>query len=99
MGPLCLLFSLLCSSSLHLKDALTAVGEKVCLEVSSCLVLCGLTPFTTEKETVLKGQIQAVASPDDPIRRIIGMFGCRWAAGMCPWRAGTQAPLKKSRRV
>ncbi|KAF0876849.1 T-complex protein 11-like protein 1 isoform X1 [Crocuta crocuta] len=57
--------------SFHLKDALTAVGEKVCLEVSSCLVLCGLTPFTTEKETVLKGQIQAVASPDDPIRRII----------------------------
>ncbi|XP_044895052.1 T-complex protein 11-like protein 1 isoform X3 [Felis catus] len=57
--------------SFHLKDALTTIGEKVCLEVSGCLALCGLTPFTTEKETVLKGQIQAVASPDDPIRRII----------------------------
>lgn len=70
-----LLLSFLCSSSFHLKDALTTVGEKVCLEVSSCLSLCGFTPFTTDKETVLKGQIQAVASPDDPIRRIMGMFG------------------------
>nr|XP_055157170.1 T-complex protein 11-like protein 1 [Nyctereutes procyonoides]XP_055157171.1 T-complex protein 11-like protein 1 [Nyctereutes procyonoides]XP_055157172.1 T-complex protein 11-like protein 1 [Nyctereutes procyonoides] len=57
--------------SFHLKDALTTIGEKVCLEVSSCLALCGLTPFTAEKEAVLKGQIQAVANPDDPIRRIM----------------------------
>ncbi|XP_037378396.1 T-complex protein 11-like protein 1 isoform X1 [Talpa occidentalis] len=57
--------------SFHLKDALTTVGEKVCLEVSSCLSLCGFTPFTPDKETALKGQIQAVASPDDPIRRIM----------------------------
>lgn len=71
--PLCLL-SFLYPSSFHLKDALTTIGEKVCLEVSSCLALCGLTPFTTEKEAVLKGQIQAVASPDDPIRRIMGTF-------------------------
>ncbi|XP_036896365.1 T-complex protein 11-like protein 1 isoform X2 [Sturnira hondurensis] len=57
--------------SFQLKDALTTIGEKVCLEVSSHLSLCGLAPFTTDKETVLKGQIQAVASPDDPIRRIM----------------------------
>nr|XP_005890940.1 PREDICTED: T-complex protein 11-like protein 1 [Bos mutus]XP_005890941.1 PREDICTED: T-complex protein 11-like protein 1 [Bos mutus] len=57
--------------SFHLEDALTAVGEKVCLEVSSCLSLCGLSPLTTDKEAVLKGQIQAVASPDNPIRRIV----------------------------
>lgn len=57
--------------SFHLQEALTAVGEKVCLEVSSRLSLCGFAPFTTDKETVLKGQIQAVASPDDPIRRIM----------------------------
>ncbi|XP_007941468.1 T-complex protein 11-like protein 1 [Orycteropus afer afer] len=56
--------------SFHLKDALTAIGEKVCVEVSSCLTLCG-TPFTTDMETVLKGQIQAVASPDNPIRKIM----------------------------
>ncbi|XP_059565752.1 T-complex protein 11-like protein 1 isoform X2 [Myotis daubentonii] len=57
--------------SFHLKDALTTIGEKVCLEVSSCLSPCGFTPFTTDKEIVLKGQIQAVASPDNPIRRIM----------------------------
>ncbi|KAF6106617.1 t-complex 11 like 1 [Phyllostomus discolor] len=57
--------------SFHLRDALTTIGEKVCLEVSSRLSLCGFAPFTADKETVLKGQIQAVASPDDPIRRIM----------------------------
>lgn len=57
--------------SFRLKDALTTIGEKVCLEVSSCLSQCGFAPFTMDKETVLKGQIQAVASPDDPIRRIM----------------------------
>ncbi|XP_036182199.1 T-complex protein 11-like protein 1 isoform X2 [Myotis myotis] len=61
--------------SFHLKDALTTIGEKVCLEVSSCLSLCGFTPFTTDKEIVLKGQIQAVASPDNPIRRIMEVRG------------------------
>lgn len=57
--------------SFHLRDALTTIGEKVCLEVSSRLSLCGFAPLTTDKEAVLKGQIQAVASPDDPIRRIM----------------------------
>ncbi|XP_004446924.1 T-complex protein 11-like protein 1 isoform X2 [Dasypus novemcinctus] len=51
--------------SFYLKDALITIGEKVCMEVSSCLSL------SSDKETVLKGQIQAVASPDDPIRRIM----------------------------
>ncbi|XP_032495295.1 T-complex protein 11-like protein 1 isoform X1 [Phocoena sinus] len=57
--------------SFHLEDALTTVGEKVCLEVSSCLSLCGFSPLTMDKEAVLKGQIQAMASPDNPIRRIV----------------------------
>ena len=67
--------SLLCSSSFHLEDALTSIGEKVCLEVRSCLSLCGSSPFSINKETVLKGQVQALASPDDPIRRIVGTCG------------------------
>lgn len=57
--------------SFQLEDALTSIGEKVCLEVSSCLSMCGSSPFSVSKETVLKGQIQALASPDDPIRRIM----------------------------
>ncbi|KAH0516673.1 T-complex protein 11-like protein 1 [Microtus ochrogaster] len=58
--------------SFHLEDALTSIGENVCLEVRSCLSLCGPSPFSTNEETVLKGQVQALASPDDPIRRIVG---------------------------
>ncbi|KAB1272861.1 T-complex protein 11-like protein 1 [Camelus dromedarius] len=61
----------LAQHSFHLEDALTTVGEKVCLEVSSCLSLCGFSPLTTDKEAVLKGQVHAVASPDNPIRRIV----------------------------
>ncbi|XP_006883800.1 PREDICTED: T-complex protein 11-like protein 1 [Elephantulus edwardii] len=57
--------------SFHLKDALTDIGDKVCMEVSSSLSLCGFTPFTTDKETMLKGQIQALASRDNRIRRIM----------------------------
>lgn len=57
--------------SFNLEDTLTSIGEKVCLEVSSCLSLCGSPPFSINKETALKGQIQALASPDDPIRRIV----------------------------
>ncbi|KAM5248343.1 T-complex protein 11-like protein 1 [Ctenodactylus gundi] len=57
--------------SFHLEEALTAIGEKVCLEVNSCLSLCGFSPLPPDKETVLKGQIEAVASLDDPVRRIM----------------------------
>ncbi|XP_008065351.1 T-complex protein 11-like protein 1 [Carlito syrichta] len=57
--------------SFRLEEALAAVGEKVCLEVRSCLVLSGACPLPSDKEAALKGQIRAVASPDDPIRRIM----------------------------
>lgn len=57
--------------SFHLEDSLTAIGEKVCVEVSSRLSLCGFSPLTADQETAFKGQIQAVASPDDPVRRIV----------------------------
>ena len=51
--------------------------------MSSCLSLCGLSPLTTDKEAVLKGQIQAVASPDNPIRRIVGTSWGESGPGMC----------------
>ncbi|XP_019406877.1 PREDICTED: T-complex protein 11-like protein 1 [Crocodylus porosus] len=57
--------------SFNLGDALATIGEKVCAEVNSCLSHHGFTPFTTEKETVLKGQIQAVANPDNTICKLI----------------------------
>lgn len=83
------------SSSFNLKESLATVGEKVCAEVNSCLSQHGFTPFSAEREAVLKGQIQAVASPDNSICKLIGRSGrvlcspCLWN-----WRWGVcRAPL------
>ncbi|XP_013369434.1 PREDICTED: T-complex protein 11-like protein 1 isoform X1 [Chinchilla lanigera] len=57
--------------SFRLDEALTTVGEKVCQELSSCLALCGSPALSSDRETVLKGRIQAVGSRDDPVRRIM----------------------------
>ncbi|XP_052551610.1 T-complex protein 11-like protein 1 isoform X2 [Tympanuchus pallidicinctus] len=57
--------------SFNLKESLATIGEKVCAEVNGCLSQHGFAPFTAEKETVLKGQIQAVANPDNTICKLI----------------------------
>ncbi|NXD43472.1 T11L1 protein, partial [Copsychus sechellarum] len=57
--------------SFNLKESLASVGEKVCAEVNSCLSQHGFTLFSAEREAVLKGQIQAVASPDNSICKLI----------------------------
>lgn len=40
--------------------------------MSRCLALCGAAPCTPDKETALKGHIQALASADEPVRRLMG---------------------------
>ncbi|NXY85270.1 T11L1 protein, partial [Alcedo cyanopectus] len=57
--------------SFNLKESLATIGEKVCVEVNSCLAQHGFAPFSAERETVLKGQIQAVASPGNTICKLI----------------------------
>lgn len=57
--------------SFRLDEALSAVGERVCLELSGCLARCGAPAFSADKEAVLKGRIRAVGGPDDPVRRIM----------------------------
>ncbi|XP_062973391.1 T-complex protein 11-like protein 1 isoform X2 [Elgaria multicarinata webbii] len=57
--------------SFNLSEALAVVSEKICAEVNSCLSQHGFTPFTPEKETVLKGQIQAVANPGNTVCKLI----------------------------
>ncbi|XP_066494189.1 T-complex protein 11-like protein 1 [Tiliqua scincoides] len=57
--------------SFNLSEALATVSEKVCAEVNSCLSEHGFTPFTPEKETVLKRQIQTVANPDNTVCKLI----------------------------
>lgn len=64
-------------SSFRLDEALSAVGERVCLELSGCLARCGAPAFSADKEAVLKGRIRAVGGPDDPVRRIMGTWGAR----------------------
>ncbi|XP_010008381.1 PREDICTED: T-complex protein 11-like protein 1 [Nestor notabilis] len=57
--------------SFNLKESLAATGEKVCAEVNTCLSQHGFTPLSAERETVLKGQIQAVANSDNTICKLI----------------------------
>lgn len=63
------------SSSFNLQESLASVAEKVCAELNSCLSQHGFTPFSAERETVLKGQIQAVANPDNTICKLLGTLG------------------------
>ncbi|XP_054828110.1 T-complex protein 11-like protein 1 isoform X2 [Eublepharis macularius] len=57
--------------SFNLTEALATISEKVCAEVNGCLSEHAFTPFTPEKETVVKGQIQAVANPDNSLCKLI----------------------------
>ncbi|XP_062823830.1 T-complex protein 11-like protein 1 isoform X1 [Anolis carolinensis] len=57
--------------SFNLNEALAILSEKICAEVNSSLSQHGYTPFTAEKETVLKGQVQALASPDNSVCKLI----------------------------
>lgn len=77
-----LLLSLFCSRSFHLRDVLTTIGEKVSLEVSRCLALCGAAPCSPGKETALRGQIQALGSSDNPIRRLMGTCEGKQVVGL-----------------
>lgn len=61
------------SSSFNLDETLAVISEKICAEVNSCLSQHGFTPFTSEKVIVLKGQIQALANPDNAVCKLIGM--------------------------
>ncbi|XP_062052318.1 T-complex protein 11-like protein 1 isoform X1 [Lepus europaeus] len=77
--------------SFQLRDALTTIGEKVCLEVSRCLALCGAAPCTPDKETALKGHIQALASADEPVRRLMESRILTFLETYLAW--GHQKPL------
>ncbi|NXX22660.1 T11L1 protein, partial [Podargus strigoides] len=57
--------------SFNLQESLATIGEKVCAEVNSCLSQHGFTPLSAKREILLKGQIQAVANPDNTICKLI----------------------------
>uniref|UniRef100_A0A8C8EU52 T-complex 11, testis-specific-like 1 n=2 Tax=Oncorhynchus tshawytscha TaxID=74940 RepID=A0A8C8EU52_ONCTS len=53
-------------------EALATIGERMCVELSGCLSEHGFSPFSTNRQSILKGQISAVTLPDNAIRRLIG---------------------------
>ncbi|XP_075693887.1 T-complex protein 11-like protein 1 [Rhinoderma darwinii] len=59
------------TSSVNTSEALATVSEKICVELSSYLGQHGSTPFSTEREESLKGQIRTASSPSNQIYRLI----------------------------
>lgn len=53
------------------EEAFTAIGEKLCLELGDCLTQHGFSPFNPDHQSALKGQISAVQSQENPIRKLI----------------------------
>ncbi|ROL51601.1 T-complex protein 11-like protein 1 [Anabarilius grahami] len=52
-------------------ETFAAVAEKLCLELRGCLSQHGFSPFPSDRENTLKGQIVAAKSADNPIRKVI----------------------------
>ncbi|KTF85512.1 hypothetical protein cypCar_00020718 [Cyprinus carpio] len=59
------------TSSFKADEAFAAVAEKLCVELRGCLFWHGFSPFPSDRENTLKGQILAVKSADNPIRKVI----------------------------
>ncbi|KAM4721241.1 T-complex protein 11-like protein 1 [Rhinophrynus dorsalis] len=59
------------SPSVNKDEVLAAISEKICVEVNSCLSQHGFNPFSADRETALKGQIQTAGSPSNQIYRLI----------------------------
>ncbi|XP_041131839.1 T-complex protein 11-like protein 1 isoform X1 [Polyodon spathula] len=57
--------------SFNMNETLATIGEKLCVEVNSCLSQHGFTQLSADKASVLKGQTQAVTKPDNSIRKLI----------------------------
>ncbi|TSQ92653.1 T-complex protein 11-like protein 1 [Bagarius yarrelli] len=52
-------------------ETFAAIGEKLCLELGECLTRHGFSPFHPDRQNALKGQIAAVKSQDNPIRKLV----------------------------
>ncbi|KGL74219.1 T-complex protein 11-like 1, partial [Tinamus guttatus] len=61
----------LLAGSFNMRESLATVGEKVCAELNGCLAQHGPAPLAADRETGLKGQIQAAANADNAICSLI----------------------------
>uniref|UniRef100_A0A9J7XV51 T-complex 11, testis-specific-like 1 n=2 Tax=Cyprinus carpio TaxID=7962 RepID=A0A9J7XV51_CYPCA len=57
--------------SFNADETFAAVAEKMCVELRGCLSQHGFSPFSSDRENTLKGQIVAAKSADNPIRKVI----------------------------
>lgn len=52
-------------------EALTTIGEKLCVELCDCLGQHGFSPFSADKKGTLMGQIIATTQPDNTVRKLV----------------------------
>ncbi|GCB61644.1 hypothetical protein scyTo_0009376 [Scyliorhinus torazame] len=64
-------WSALVMNSFNLAEAMVSMSEQICVEVNNCLSQHGFSLLIPEKETVLKGQIQAISRSDNSVRKLI----------------------------
>ncbi|XP_062317790.1 T-complex protein 11-like protein 1 isoform X1 [Osmerus eperlanus] len=57
--------------SFRAADALATIAERLCVDLGEVLSQHGFTPFSSDRQRVLKGQISAVAHSDNAVRKVI----------------------------
>ncbi|XP_030644282.1 T-complex protein 11-like protein 1 [Chanos chanos] len=57
--------------SFNADEVFATIGEKMCVELGVCLSEHGFSPFSTDRQSALKGQITAVRLADNSIRKLI----------------------------
>ncbi|KAM9375403.1 T-complex protein 11-like protein 1 [Pholidichthys leucotaenia] len=57
--------------SFSAEEALMTIGEKLCVELSECLIQHGFSPFSSDRKNTLKGQISATIQPDNTVRKLM----------------------------
>lgn len=89
------IYTLLTDLHLHsfsAPDALATIGEKMCVDLNEVLSQHGFTPFSSDRLRALKGQISAVALPDNVIRKVIDSRIQAYLLGVLESRLHKSAP-------
>lgn len=66
----------------------------MCLELRGCLSQHGFSPFPSDRENALKGQIVAAKSADNPIRKVIGKRSPLWTTCALTTQKAVRIPFR-----
>ena len=58
----------------NVRDVMPSVSAQVNKEVCQCLRQHGFSTLTQDREDLLKGQVEGVASPDHPVTKIVSEY-------------------------